>query len=193
MKDFIYVNLGHGVGSSIFTNGKAHMGSEGFAGEIGHTCVEHEGRLCGCGNKGCLEAYTGSKGVVRTAKELMERDSRPSIMREREIKTPYDVFLCCQEGDELAVQVFFETGVRLGIGLANYASILNPEAIVLGGGISHAGRWLLEPVSQSFEEHVFHNLKGKVRLLTSTLNEDERDVLGASALAWDVKAYSLFI
>lgn len=193
MKDFIVINLGHGVGSCIFSNGKAYLGSEGFAGEVGHTCVEHNGRLCGCGNRGCLEAYTGSKGVVCTAMELMEKDDRPSLMRGKEDLTPRDIFDCCEQGDELAIEVFRRTGYELGIGLANYASILNPEGIILAGGISHAGHWLMDSVNESFEEHVFHNVKGKVKLLTSNLDEAERDVLGASALAWNVKEYSLFI
>jgi len=193
LKDFIFINVGHGVGSAIFTKGKFYLGADGFSGEIGHTCVEHNGRLCGCGNRGCLEAYVGTKGVVRTAQEMMENDPRPSLMRERGIKSPRDIYQCCEDGDELAVMVYHETGVRLGIGMANYASLVNPDAIVLAGGIVRAGRWLLEPASQSFEEHVFHNLKGKVKLLPSILNEDERDVLGAGALAWEVKEYSLFI
>ena len=193
LRDFLFVNLGHGVGSCIFINGQAFLGSEGFSGEVGHTCVAPGGRLCGCGNKGCLEAYTGSRGIVRTAKELLESDPRPSMMREMDIQTPKEIFECCEKGDELAIEVFRHTGEILGVGLANYASILNPEAIIIAGGIAHAGKWLIEPTYASFEEHVFHNVKGKVKFLTSNLNERERDVLGASALAWNVKEYSLFI
>jgi glucokinase len=131
--------------------------------------------------------------VVRTATELLEADSRPSLMRGISNMTPKDVFECCEKGDELAIETYRRTGQVLGIGLANYASILNPEAVILAGGISRAGKWLIEPTHESFEEHVFHNLKGKVKFLTSNLNEAERDVLGASALAWNVKEYSLFI
>ena len=80
----------------------------------------------------------------------------------------------------------------LGLGLANYASLVGPEAIILTGGISHAGKWLVDPVYESFENHVFGNLKGKVKILTSKLDNRERDVLGASALAWSVPEYSLF-
>lgn len=193
LKDFLYINLGHGVGSCIFTDGKAYLGAEGFAGEIGHTCIVPNGRVCGCGMAGCLETYTGSRGIVMTAQELLETDSRPSLMREMVIKTPKDVFECCEKGDELAIETFRRTGEMLGVGLANYASVLNPEAIIIAGGIAHAGKWLIEPAHASFEEHVFHNVKGKVKFLTSNLNEAERDVLGASALAWNVKEYSLFI
>ena len=107
--------------------------------------------------------------------------------------TPADISAFADEGDELAQEVFRHAGHQLGIGLANYASILNPEGIILAGGISHAGHWLLDAVNESFEEHVFHNVKGKVKLLSSNLEQAERDVLGASALAWDVKEYSLFV
>lgn len=193
LKDFIYINLGHGVGSCIFYHDKVYLGADGFAGEVGHTCVEPNGRQCSCGNRGCLETYCAAKGIMQTARELLETESCPSLMREREIRNPKDIFLCCEEGDELAIRVFRETGIRLGVGLANYASIVNPDAIVVAGGIAHAGHWLLDSFRQSFEEHVFHNLKGRVKLLTSILNEDERDILGASALAWEVKEYSLFI
>ena len=80
----------------------------------------------------------------------------------------------------------------LGIGLANYASILNPEAIILTGDMTMAGKWLMKPMRQAFEEHVFPNIRHSTRILVSILKEGERDVLGASALAWDVKEYSLF-
>ena len=192
MKDFVVITLGYGLGSCLFSNGKVHLGTKGFAGEIGHTCVEPEGRVCACGNSGCLEAYCAHKGILRTAEELMAESQLPSLMREAENLTPKMITEMCEQGDELAIEVYRRTGNILGRGLANYASITNPEAIILTGGIPHAGKWLLEPTIQSFEKHVFHNIRGKVRLLVSILKEGERDVLGASALAWDVKEYSLF-
>ena len=96
------------------------------------------------------------------------------------------------KGDEMAIEVFRRTGYYLGLGLANYASIVDPEAIILTGGISHAGKWLVDPVYEAFEPHVFGNLRGKVKILCSNMNNRERDVLGASALAWSVPEYSLF-
>lgn len=193
MKDFIVVNLGHGVGSCIFCNGQAYLGSEGFAGEIGHSCVEHEGRLCGCGNKGCLEAYVGAKGIVRTVREIMENEGKTSPMKDEARLTPRIVYEYCEKGDEVAIETFRRSGEMLGVALANYASLFNPEAIIIEGGVSHAGKWLVDPTIASFEEHVFHNVRGRVKILTSTLDEVERDVLGAAALAWDVKEYSLFV
>ena len=177
MKDFIVVSVSHGgLGSCIFINGLPHLGINGFAGEVGHTCVVPGGRQCGCGRQGCLETYVSDRGLVKTAEELS-------------IKTISD---CCDKGDRVAIEAFRRVGFMLGLGLANYASMLNPEAIILTGDIMQAGKWLLKPMRASFEEHVFHNVRGNTRLLVSILKEGERDVLGASALAWDVKEYSLF-
>lgn len=192
MNDFIVVNIGLGLGSCIFSNGRVHLGAMGFAGEIGHTCVVNNGRQCGCGHRGCLETYVNSKGVIDTAKEVMAESDAPSLMRSLENLSARTISECCDKGDELAIEVYRRTGHILGIGLANYASIVNPEAIIFTGGISLAGKWLIEPVAETFEEHVFPNMRGKVKLLLSMLDNLERNVLGASAVAWDVKEYSLF-
>ena len=192
MKNFIVLSLGVGLGSCFFSEGSDHVGHLGFAGEFGHTCVVENGRQCGCGQRGCLEAYAGANGIVRTAQELMADTEAPSLMRDLTKLSPRTIFECCEQGDKMAIEVFRRTGEILGLGLANYASIIDPEAIILTGGISHAGKWLLDPLSESFENHVFGNMKGKIKILVSKLNDRERDVLGASALAWSVPEYSLF-
>ena len=192
MKNFIILSLGVGIGSCFFTAGDDHIGHNGYAGEFGHTCVVKNGRACGCGHTGCLESYVGAAGIVNTAKELMAESDAPTIMRNLEKLSPRTIKECCDQGDEMAIEVFRRTGEMLGLGLANYASLVDPEAIILTGGISHAGKWLLDPTCKSFEEHVFGNLRGKVKMLVSKLEDRERDVLGASALAWSVPEYSLF-
>ena len=192
MRDFILVSLGSGMGSCICCNGVAHLGSNGFAGEIGHTCVNPNGRECGCGKRGCLETYTAKRGVIQTAMELMAESSEPSLMRQVEQLTPKIIAQLCDQGDELAIETYRRVGYMLGIGLANYASVLNPEAFIFAGQVSKAGNWLLEPAYESFEQHVFHNLQGKVKLVLSTIEDEMRNVLGASVLAWEVKEYSLF-
>ena len=192
MKNFIILSLGVGIGSCFFTAGDDHIGHNGYAGEFGHTCVVKNGRVCGCGHTGCLESYVGAAGIINTAKELMTESDAPTIMRNLEKLSPRTIKECCDQGDEMAIEVYRRTGEMLGLGLANYASLVDPEAIILTGGISHAGKWLLDPTCKSFEEHVFGNLRGKVKMLVSKLEDRERDVLGASALAWSVPEYSLF-
>lgn len=192
MKNFIILSLGVGLGSCFFSAGDDHTGHNGYAGEFGHTCVVNHGRKCGCGHDGCLEAYAGAAGIINTAREILSESDKPSLMRDLEKISPRTIKECCDQGDELAIEVYRRTGEILGLGLANYASIIDPEAIILTGGISHAGRWLIDPTCESFEDHVFGNLRGKVKILVSKLDDRERDVLGASALAWSVPEYSLF-
>ena len=192
MKNFIIISLGVGIGSCFFTGGVEHQGHQGYAGEFGHTCLVVDGRECGCGHRGCLEAYVGAKGIVVTAHEVMQESDRPSLMCDIEKLSPRKIAEFCDQGDELAIEVFRRTGFMLGLGMANYASIVDPEAIILTGGIARAGKWLLDPAYEAFESHVFGNLRGKVKILTSKLDNRERDVLGASALAWSVPEYSLF-
>lgn len=192
MRDFVVVSLGSGMGSCIFSNGNVHLGADGFAGEVGHSCIKPGGRQCGCGKQGCLETYTAWRGILTTAKEVMEESPEPTKMRMVEKLTPKIIAEFCEQGDALAIETYRRTGYMLGVGLANYASVVNPEAFIFAGPISKAGRWLLEPASNSFEDHVFHNLEGKVKLVLSTIDDDVRNVLGASVLAWEVKEYSLF-
>lgn len=192
MQNFIIVSLGVGVGSCFFSASHEHQGHQGYAGEFGHTCVVDGGRECGCGHQGCLESYVGAVGIVKTAEELMAESDKPTLMRALQKLSPRTIAQCCDQGDEMAIEVFRRTGYMLGLGLANYSSLIDPEAIILTGGISHAGKWIVDPAYESFEAHVFGNLKGKVRILMSKLDDRERDVLGASALAWSVPEYSLF-
>ena len=192
LKDFVIVSISHGgLGSCIFMDGKPYLGVNGFAGEVGHSCVEVDGRQCGCGRKGCLETYCSDRGLMMTVKELLA-EGEPSALKDLKTISIETVTHYCDQGDNVAIEAFRRLGFKLGLGLANYASILNPEAIILTGDMMQAGKWLIRPLRKSFDEHVFHNIQGDTRLLVSILKEGERDVLGASALAWDVKEYSLF-
>ena len=194
LQNFVVVSMGHGgVGSCFFSNGRAHLGDSGSAGEIGHICVEDHGRLCGCGRQGCLERYVSVGGLIQTAREMLAESSEDSLMRQLSELTPEAIGQCCDEGDKRAVEVYRHTGEMFGIGLSFYASIINPEAIILTGGLTNQWKWLEEPTQLSFNEHLFPNLRGKVELQVSILTDAERDVMGASALAWEVEEYSLFI
>lgn len=193
MRDFIVVSLGHGgVGSCIFSNGQPHLGISGSAGEFGHTCVEDGGRLCNCGRRGCLEAYASDRGIAQTACELMEESDEPSLLRDLEELTPITIGECVDKGDTMATEVYRRTGAWLGRSLANFAAVVNPEAIILTGELTDASKWLMAPTLEAFEEFVFPNIRGRVKIVVSIIPNNERDVLGASALAWTVKEYSLF-
>jgi glucokinase len=193
MENFIVISLGHGgVGSCFFSGGLPYLGANGSAGEVGHACVEDGGRQCNCGHRGCLEEYTSDRGILRTAQELMEASDAPSLMRDLPKLTPKMIGECCEHGDAMALEVFRKTGTWLGIGLANYASVIDPEAIIMTGELTEVCKWLLPPMEQAFDENVFQNIRNRVKLIVSTMDNHERDVLGAAALAWTVKEYSLF-
>ena len=193
MDNFIVVTMvGSGLGSCFFSNGRAHIGCSGFAGEFGHTYAVNNGRLCTCGRKGCLEEYVSTRGIVETAKELLEENNTSSTMRQLTELTVENIAHCAVEGDELAKQVWLRTGHILGRSLANYASVINPEAIILTGELTKYSDLMRTAMEESFLENVFGNIRDKVKIVTSSIDDHERNVLGASALAWKVKEYSLF-
>ncbi len=189
MKNFIMITLGTGVGSGIVVDGKVVYGSDGFAGELGHFVVDHSenARSCGCGRKGCLEAYTSATGVARTAREFLETKETPSLLRELnpEDITSYDVFKAAEKGDELALDIFNFTGRLLGTVCADFATFSAPEAFVFFGGLTKAGEFLMKPLRDAYNEHVLFLYKNEAKLLISSLNGSEAAVLGASALGWE--------
>ena len=193
MDNFIVVTLvGSGLGSCFFSNGQAHLGSDGFAGEFGHTCVEDGGRQCSCGRKGCLEEYVSTRGIIQTARDLMEASDAPSTLRQLPELTLDAIAACADQGDEMAKEVWKRTAEILGRALSNYASVINPEAIVLTGMLINYVDRMWPAMEKAFLENVFGNIRDKVKVVVSKINDHERNVLGASALAWKVKEYSLF-
>lgn len=187
MKDFIMITLGTGVGSGIVIGGNVVYGHDGFAGELGHNCaVRHNGRLCGCGKTGCLEAYASAIGVARTAREWLDMSDEPSLLRDVDNITSKDVYEAAKEGDALAKRVFSFTGRILGEKLADFVQFSAPEAIVLFGGLARAKEFLYEPVLESMNANLLNMWKGKVQILFSQLKESDAAILGASALAWEL-------
>ncbi len=190
MKNFIVLTLGTGVGSGIVINGHLVYGSDGFAGELGHVIMQREnGRLCGCGRKGCLEAYCSATGVARTAREYLSTTSTPSVLRDikPEDITSLDVSIAASKGDELALQVYQFTGNMLGEACADFATFMSPEAFIFFGGLTKAGDLIMEPIKKSYEEHVMSVFKGKAQFLISGLDGSSAAVLGASAIGWDIQ------
>ncbi|EGJ70837.1 Glucokinase [Bacteroides coprosuis DSM 18011] len=190
MKDFIMITLGTGVGSGLVINGQMVYGHDGFAGELGHVCVNRQhGRPCGCGRKGCLETYCSATGVARTAREILASHTEPSLLRDvpAEKITSKDVFDAAEKGDEIAKEIFEFTGKILGEALSDFIAFSSPEAIVLFGGLTKSGDYIMKPIHKAMEDNVLNIYKGKTRLLISELKDSDAAVLGASALAWELK------
>jgi glucokinase len=187
MKDFIMITLGTGVGSGIVIDGKMVYGHDGFAGELGHTCVvRHNGRSCNCGKTGCLEAYCSAMGVARTAREWLDMSDEPSELRNLDKITSKDVFVAAKNGDKLAARIFDYTGTILGQAFADFIQFSSPEAIVLFGGLAHAKEFLTEPIQKAMNANVLPLWRNKVKLVYSQLKESDAAILGASALAWEL-------
>ncbi|KAA6318436.1 Glucokinase [termite gut metagenome] len=190
MKDFIMITLGTGVGSGIVVNGQMVYGHDGFAGELGHVIVRHEkGRVCGCGRKGCLEAYCSATGVARTAREILSLRSDNSLLRKipADQITSKDVYDAAVQKDAIAQEVFNYTGTVLGEALADFIAFSSPEAIVLFGGLAKSGDYIIKPIQKAIDDNVLPIYKGKTKLLVSELKDSDAAVLGASALAWELK------
>jgi glucokinase len=188
MKEFIMITLGTGVGSGIVANGKLIYGFDGFAGELGHTIVIPDGRLHpGTGKKGSLESYASATGVRYTAIEMLHNTQEPSLLRDVpedqiDSKVVYDAAV---KGDKVAHEVFEFTGRILGLALANAVMFSSPEAIVLFGGLTKAGDYILKPTREHMEANLIQVFQNRVKLLISHLRESDAAILGASALVWE--------
>lgn len=191
MKDFIVITLGTGVGSGIVVGGELVYGHDGFAGELGHVIMRRgeEGRMCGCGRKGCLETYTSATGVARTAREFLEKRDEPSVLRELDPAniTSKDVFDAAIKGDKLALDIFEFTGNMLGEAFADFIAFSSPEAIILFGGLTKAGDLIMDPIKKSMDKNLLKVFAGKTKLMFSELKESDAAVLGASALGWETR------
>lgn len=190
MKNFIMITLGTGVGSGIVINGQLVYGHDGFAGELGHVIMRREnGRMCGCGRKGCLETYCSATGVARTAREFLTARTEPSLLRSipAEEITSKDVYDAAVKGDALALDIFNFTGTILGEAIADFIAFSSPEAIVLFGGLAKSGKYIFDPIQKAIDANVLTIFKGKAKLLMSELKDADAAVLGASALGWEAK------
>ena len=190
MKNFIVITLGTGVGSGIVVNGQLLYGHDGFAGELGHVTMVRgaEGRSCGCGRTGCLEAYCSATGVARTARELLEKTDRPSILRDMKPEdiTSLDVSIAAGKGDDLAKEIYEFTGKMLGEACADFTAFSSPEAYIFFGGMVKAGDLIMKPIEKAYNDHVMQIFKGKAKFLVSGLDGASAAVLGATALGGEI-------
>ena len=189
MKDFILITLGTGLGSGIVVNGELLYGHNSFAGEVGHIRVDmgdENSRLCGCGNRGCLETYASAPGIKRTVFELLAKYNGNSELSKYSFEQLNSeiVYQAATRGDKLALEAFRKTGEILGLKLADAVHVTAPEKIFLFGGLAKSGDYILKPTRESFEKHVLTVWKGKVPIELSQLAEGNVAILGASALIW---------
>ena len=191
MKNFIVITLGTGVGSGIVVNGQLLYGCDGFAGELGHVIMVRgkEGRSCGCGRTGCLEAYCSATGVARTARELLSKTDRPSLLRELDPEkiTSLDVSIAAGKGDEMAKEIYEFTGKMLGEACADFAAFSSPEAFIFFGGMVKAGELIMKPIREAYDASVMNIFRGKAQFLVSGLDGASAAVLGASAIGWEIQ------
>lgn len=190
-KDVVFVTLGTGVGGGVIVNGHVAHGVSGSAGEIGHiTVLPENGALCNCGKTGCLETISSATGIVRIANEKLNHSKKDSELRRialaREITTK-DVFEAYSSGDELATEIIDYVMKYLALGLAAVGNTLNPESIVIGGGVSKAGDILLKPLQKYFDTFAFTTVKDSTKLSIAELGNDA----GAIGAAYLVKKYIL--
>lgn len=182
-RNLIMVTLGTGVGGGIIVDGRILTGFTGAGGEIGHIHVEDsETEVCGCGNKGCLEQYASATGITRLANRKLNESSMDSVLRVGKISAR-TVFDAVKAKDALAMEVAEEFGRYLGNGLAGIACVVNPEVIVIGGGVSNAGEILIDYIRPYYEKNVFHGSRS-VKFSLATLGNDA-GIYGAAKLVLD--------
>lgn len=183
-KDFILITLGTGLGSGIVTNGQLVYGSDGHAGEIGHTIYDLEGRKCKCGRRGCLETYVSAGGILQTAKEFLLNNEQESSLKD----TPFHelgnklIAEAATKGDKIALKVFDFTAKILALKLADSVAHTSPSHIFIFGGVSKAGSVLLDPLKKYFEKFLLEVYRGKISICNSGLDSNDAAILGAAAL-----------
>lgn len=187
MKNFVMITLGTGLGSGLVVNGDLVYGSDGFAGEVGHTTLIPGGRPCGCSALGHLEAYCSAPGMKRTAFELLAHyNASDSLLADtsfNELDSKM-IFDAAEKGDKIALEVFEKTGEWLGQSLADTVHHLSPEAIFLFGGPTAAGDYIFKPTKEHMEKHLLPIFKDKIKILPSKLKAGDAAIVGASALVW---------
>ena len=181
LANFVTITLGTGLGSGIIIDNEIVYGEEGFAGEFGHIRVIPNGRICGCGRKGCLETYASSTGVKRSIQELDSVNKSSSILLNIEHPEAIDVFEAAKNGDLFSNEIIEFTAQILGSSLADFACFSNPKAYVLFGGIAQSGEKFAERVKFYLEESLLSIFKNKIEIRISSLHDKNAAILGAAA------------
>lgn len=184
--NFIFITLGTGIGSGIFIDGKLYRGPGGYAGEVGHQTIVDDGPVCGCGNRGCVEALAGNAGIIARAQAAAKATDAPLLMQEVDgdlLKiTPATLYQAAMKGCDVSRSVLAETGRFIGTAMANLVNVLNPEKIIVGGGVARAGELILGPMRETILQRAMGPGARMVQVVPATLGPSA-GVIGAAAMA----------
>jgi len=184
----ICITLGTGVGGGLILDGKLYRGTSGNAGEIGHYTIDEKGPLCGCGNKGCVETYVGNRRISEKAKALLKERPDSQILNlvsgDEDKITPKVISQAANQGDALAKEIWNEVGDFLGIVLANAVNLLNPDLIVIGGGVAKAGKILFDSIDASIKKRALKLPYEKVKIVSAALG-DEAGIIGGATVVFN--------
>jgi glucokinase len=189
MRNYILLTLGTGLGCSVVIDGKVLIGETGLAGEFGHAIIEKNGRECGCGRFGCLEAYVSSTGLVRNVVELLAHKKMSSPLRDSAFNelTSKLIFDAAKEGDSIAKEAFLLTGQILGENIANLFTLFDPEAVILTGGLAKARTFLEPAIIEKVDCNTLYSLNNNLNIRFSSLGVNDAALLGAATLIWNDK------
>ncbi|WP_088103918.1 ROK family protein [Halalkalibacter urbisdiaboli] len=179
-KNVVYLTISTGVGSGVIDNGQLQLGGNGSAAEVGHMIINPLGPLCGCGNKGCVEAYVSGTGIVNRMKKVLEEEGRASLLREMDVTTKA-IFDAAQKYDPLALQLVEETRSYLGVALVNIIHLYNPEIIIFGGGVSKVGDYLFQPAIEFAKKKAMKPMADEIEFVQAQLGGDV-GLIGAASL-----------
>jgi glucokinase len=183
VENSIFVTLGTGIGGGLILDGRPFRGADGTAGEIGHICVEPEGWECGCGSRGCVEQYASATAIVRTAGELLTRNSSSSLASLPKL-TSKDVYSAAMAGDQVGLETYRLMGRKLGLALSDLVDILNPELIVIGGGVAAGWDAFIGHVEAEIKTRAFKHPAETVQLVRASLG-NSAGILGAARVILD--------
>jgi glucokinase len=185
VKDLIFIIMGTGIGGGIILGGQLHQGVTGTAGEIGHITIDMDGPLCGCGRYGHLEALASGKAIARMAMEALRAGERSTLatMGTPEQISAKDVARAAENGDALARDIYRRAGEAMGIAIASVVNLLNPEMVIIGGGVARAGDLVFDPIRRTVKTQAFARPAAAVRIVPSALGDDA-GVIGAAAVAY---------
>ncbi|MGI6083180.1 MAG: ROK family protein [Limnochordia bacterium] len=184
--NFIFVTLGTGIGSGIFIDGRLYRGPNGYAGEVGHQTIVEAGPRCGCGNYGCVEALAGNKGIIERARQALQDEDAPLLMQEiggdLSRITPAALYRAAVAGCSLSRRVLADTGRYVGTAMANLVNVLNPQRIIIGGGVAQAGDMILGPLRDTIKERAMGPNAETVEVVPAGLG-NKAGMLGAASMA----------